>query len=256
LMVNVAASDGEAHTPVGMDEETFNELQLRDLERLDQENRVMLHISGQKHFNSKNRTNGHSAARKVDHGTVLRNLKEDIGSQNRLPTELSQDDEPQASIATKNVMKTVRTRVVLSLSDVNLDSGLSAATKDSAAMTHSTTVEFLHYFWTVFLSGDPRRADELGHLARTLQNSLDRVEAVAVEAEKVRSEQLAEQQKLQESYYQQARKRRKIDMSKVSGGRKAVEEMLAATTRAVKYAMAEYSRLLRDQSSQQVSAVS
>ena len=50
-------------------------------------------------------------------------------------------------------------------------------------MTHNPTVEFLHYFHTVFRSGDPERAGELATLAQTLESSVRRVEAVAEEAE-------------------------------------------------------------------------
>ncbi|KAF1991901.1 RNA polymerase II transcription factor-like protein [Aulographum hederae CBS 113979] len=50
MMVEVAPSDSEAHAPVGLDEDTFNEVRLRDLARDDPDNRVMLNIRDQQRF--------------------------------------------------------------------------------------------------------------------------------------------------------------------------------------------------------------
>lgn len=50
LLADVTPADIEAHAPVGMDEETFKQLQLRDLERNSLDNRVMLNIRDRSKF--------------------------------------------------------------------------------------------------------------------------------------------------------------------------------------------------------------
>jgi len=258
MMVHVAASDSEAHGPVGMDEDTFNELQLRDLERQDRDNRIMLSISAQRHYTSNDQLNGHATARKLDRGSALRSIQADIGAQHRLPTELDEDDQKQASHASKKILNAVRLRVSDSSSGSSLTPNLPSTIYDSATMTHSTTVEFLRYFWSVYLSGDDLKANELNQWALTLQKSLERIEDVALKAEEKRSQELAEQERLTEQYNRQVpgRKRRKLDMSKVSGGRKAVEDLLAATRRAVSFAGGEYMRQHQEQIAQQGLGVS
>ncbi|KAF2423077.1 hypothetical protein EJ08DRAFT_457726 [Tothia fuscella] len=246
MMGNVAPSDAEAHAPVGLDEETFNELQLRDLQRLDADNRVRLRISNEQHQSAKDRD--HQGLR-PSYRIVLQDFRASFGIEVDLPTELDSPNQLLAGEATGNIMDSVK-QCVLLLSNMEPDSGLSPALAGQAVMTHNTTVEFLHYFWSVYLSGDESRANELAKLAETLGNSLVRIDQVATQAEKERSEALAEQQRQLDAFNQRTGQKRKRDTSKAGGGRKAVEAMLMATTRAVRFANDQYEQEYKAQSAQ------
>jgi transcription initiation factor TFIIH subunit 1 len=255
LMVKVAPSDAEAHGPVGMDEDTFNELQLRDLERVAKDNRVILNVSSQKHLASED-VNGNTTARNHNRANALKAMQADMRVQLQLPTELEKDDEVQAHHATKNVLKTVKLRVTSLSPSSSLDPNLPAILLESVRMTHSTTIEFLRYFWSVYLSGDDRKANELQQWVQAVTKSLKRIESVAAQAEQKKQEDIAEAQRKFDNYQRQGGKKRKLDLSGVSGGRKAVEDMMAPTTRAVSFASGDYARMYRQQLAQQGSAVS
>ncbi|KAF6224658.1 hypothetical protein HO173_012899 [Letharia columbiana] len=107
-------------------------------------------------------------------------------------------------------------------------SGLSAAIFDRLSLTHATTTEFLQHFWSAFLSGDPNRADEIGKLFETLNRAMDRIKAVATDAE-------AERQK---GY-------REVEEA---GGAKAVNQLLTPTVKAIEVATKQYKKALAEQS--------
>jgi transcription initiation factor TFIIH subunit 1 len=107
-------------------------------------------------------------------------------------------------------------------------------------MTHNTTVEFLHYFWTVFLSGDADRAGEVQKLVEALDKSLDRINAVAQSAEKERLAKVDKEQKRSEDYAQRTGKRRKFDPNSIKGGAKAVNEMMRPLKGAIQDATEQY----------------
>ncbi|KAE9963445.1 hypothetical protein BLS_009277 [Venturia inaequalis] len=249
LMYNVAASDTAAHAPVGMDEDTFNELQLRDLERAAKDNRVMLNVSTQKKLMDVE-ANGNAIAKKQDRVKALKAMQADLRVQVQLPTELDEDDEVQAQHATKDILKTVKLRATLSTSGLSLQPKLDPVMSDSVKMTHSTTIEFLRYFWSTYFSGDDRKAFELQQWAKAVKDSLDRIESMSVEAEEKRVLEVTTKQKEWDEYKRQGGKRRKLDLSNVSGGRKAVEDMMAPTMRAVSKASGEYSRVYNEQLAQ------
>jgi transcription initiation factor TFIIH subunit 1 len=141
-------------------------------------------------------------------------------------------------------LKSVKQRSAL-LSDS--ETGLSSDKIESAIMTHNTTIEFLHYFWNVFQSGDETRAGELSKLVETLDKSLERIDAVSAEAEAERKGKLEQLHQKQQDYHKRTGKRIKIDSSQAGGGKEAVQEMLAATDRAVRFAESEYRRVYREQ---------
>lgn len=255
LMHGVTASDTAAHGPVGMDEDTFNELQLRDLERTAQDNRVMLNVSSKKPLTA-DEMNGNVTARKQDRMHALKAMQEALRTQVQLPTELEEDDEVQAHHATKNILKTIKLRSTSSHSNSSLGPNLSTTMTESVKMTHFTTIEFLRYFWSVYLSGDDRKANELQQWAHAVMKSLERIESVATEAEDKKQVDIATKQKEWDEYRRQGGKKRKLDLSSVSGGRKAVEDMMAPTARAVSFAGGDYSRVHREQLAQQGPAVS
>ncbi|TIA52925.1 hypothetical protein D6C83_04430, partial [Aureobasidium pullulans] len=61
MMAQVAPTDGEAHAPIGMTEDAFNELRLRDLQTEAGDNRVILNIKDQQRLLGGKSENGLSA---------------------------------------------------------------------------------------------------------------------------------------------------------------------------------------------------
>jgi len=104
--------------------------------------------------------------------------------------------------------------------------------------------EFLHHFWTIFLSGDPDRAGELAKMVETLERAMDRINAVAADAEKERGQVIARTKQDILDIYQRTQKKTKWDPKSVAGGEKVVKEMMEPTTRAIQKAMKEYKKAL------------
>jgi len=273
-----------------MDEDTYKELQLRDLQRHADDNRVMLEIKDQgRFFSGQGGTVSSSASLYAKHtpGQVLSKLQDDLesisnehnpsGSLNLESAIGVQDDSdseedndgPQKkrrvggkasrNSATAQIMEAIRHRHLYTDDYSTSNSapavqaskfGLASGIFDSLAMTHNTTVEFLHYFWTVFLSGDPDRAVEVQKLVETLDKSLDRIAAVAASAEKERVLRVEKAKKQVEDYIQRTGKRRKFDTNSIKGGAKAVNNMMAPIVRAIKAATDQYRRAYETQMAQ------
>jgi transcription initiation factor TFIIH subunit 1 len=218
MLSHVAPEDGEAHAPIGMDEETFDQLRLRDLAMDDVDNRVVLNVREQQRLVG-NREDDLSVEAKQyskhDPTKVLDDLLSDLRPANlgadpqsgalRLdsvlgfhPDDEDSDDEDGSAAdrttgnpkslttATNSILNSIRTRRLLSSSSAEDLRGLSTQTFSTLQITHNTTTEFLHYFWTLFLSGDARRTEELEHLVGTLDRSMERINAVGETAEKER----------------------------------------------------------------------
>ncbi|KAK3077555.1 hypothetical protein LTS18_009921, partial [Coniosporium uncinatum] len=292
MLAQVAPTDAEAHAPVGMDEETFNELQLRDLARDDPDNRVMLSVRDQRRFfaGDKDKSVSSEAAlyAKQNPSKVLSYLHKDLRfdaaaaaapGQKRKTLNLEtaigvQDDSDDSDdeeanrkkkmrvgssagrrSATAHVLSSIRQRKIQS-DDYSSPSGTFAVVPPSEAglgeavisalsMTHSTTVEFLHYFWNVFLSGEAERAGELQQLVKTLAKSLERIEAVAEQAERERQDYIDKYKRKLEEGFQRTGRRRKWDAEGVKGGGRAVNEMMAPTLRAINAARESYERAFK-----------
>jgi transcription initiation factor TFIIH subunit 1 len=114
-------------------------------------------------------------------------------------------------------------------------------------MTHNTTVEFLHYFWDVYHSGNPERANEVAKLIETLDRSLDRIAAVANAAEAERTAAVDEARKRNELYYQQTGKKRKFNPAAIKGGSSAVAQVMQPLNRAIDAARTQYQTVLNEQ---------
>jgi transcription initiation factor TFIIH subunit 1 len=123
-------------------------------------------------------------------------------------------------------------------------SGLSQKLFDRLTLTHATTTEFLHHFWLVFLSGDPDRAVELAKMVETLDRALDRINAVAADAEKEREEIIRKQRQHIRNVYDQTGKKIQWNANSVEGGEKVVKEMMAPTIRTLQKATQEYKKAL------------
>jgi transcription initiation factor TFIIH subunit 1 len=132
-------------------------------------------------------------------------------------------------------------------SEQALKLGLSEQVFDNLTMTHNTTVEFLHYFWAVYYSGDPERANEVAKLIETLDRSLDRLKAVADSAESERTSIIDKTKREIENIMQRTGKRRKFDPNSVKGGGKVVNRIVEPLVRAIQAAQQQYKTALSEQ---------
>ncbi|OQN98445.1 hypothetical protein B0A48_15715 [Cryoendolithus antarcticus] len=276
MLSHVAAEDGEAHGPIGMDEETFQQLQLRDLAMEDVDNRVVLHVREQQRGKAGDDQAEVSkeAALFAQHDPrdVLSTLQSDLalsegdrGLEKAVgydPESDTEDDEDEQSAgrtngasnaphvgakraltsATTSLLSSVHQQRAAATAEVSSLSGLSQQVFSSLQTTHNTTTEFLHYFWTVFLTSanSASRRSELASLIATLDKSLDRITAVGDAADAEREIKVtAMKQRLKEQERRTGRKAR-YDADLVPGGRKVVDAMIKPTRDAVGKAVEEY----------------
>ncbi|KAK4998725.1 RNA polymerase II transcription factor B subunit 1 [Elasticomyces elasticus] len=285
LIAQVAPADGEAHAPIGMDEETYYELQLRDLQADNPENRVSLNIRDQQRFLSGNPNDQISSDAalyaKQPPLKVLADLKsrlapESLGISKAGNLELdcvlgyqseseSSDDEAPANgvrvkrlprVGSKAALTSANTHILSSITSRNSSFsdttdpllGLSQSTFDTLTMTHNTTIEFLHYFYTVFLSGSTSQSSttELRNLFSTLEKSLDRLDSVADVAETERKKELERRRREPKEYEKRTGKRRRVE--EMGGGKEVVESVVAPTVRALQVATDRYRKAFEKQS--------
>ena len=286
MMAHVEPEDSEAHQPVGIDEETFEQLRLRDLAREDQDNRVVLNVREQARFIGGDGEDDLSAEAKLytrqDPRAVLDGLQSDLqpshlGSDDKgtlrldkaigYHTDSDSDSEDETTTAltngtrkrqpvgshtalqraTSTILTSVKTRRNASSTDPTSLHGLSQQTFDQLTITHNTTTEFLHYFWTLFLSGDPSHSTELSQLVQTLDRCMDRINAVASTAEEERQKKIEGLKQQVKDWEKRTGKRRKVDLSGIGGGKVVVDGMIAPTVRALGEAGQAYRRALEEQ---------
>ncbi|KAH0361599.1 hypothetical protein KCU65_g8592, partial [Aureobasidium melanogenum] len=279
MMAQVAPTDGEAHAPIGMSEDAFNELRLRDLQTEAGDNRVVLNIKDQQRLLGGKQQNGLSTEAqlyaKQSPEKVLKllhtemasadsiNLSKVVGIQSESE---DSDDESQPSKkarigskaaltqSSREMLASISRRRLAASADVSSRRGLSESTFDTLSLTHNTTVEFLHYFWTLFLSGDGSRSNEVAKLVETLDRSVDRIKMVAEQAEKEKSQEAENLQKQISTLNPRSTKRRRIEieLERLGGGKQAVEEMVQPTIKALAEATAQYRKAFEEQSAQAV----
>lgn len=288
MMAEVPPSDADPHAPVGVDEDTYKELQLRDLQRAAEDNRVVLNVQDQSQFFSAGQgvhtsTSAATYAKRTpaqvlsiilqDFGNISAGKRHGVGvnlqSAIGVEDESSSDEDSSAekksrvgsrssrAAATSQIIKAIRKRhlhnddylpsQITSSTDQALKLGLTGEIFDNLAMTHNTTVEFLHYFWAVFYSGDADRANEVAKLIETLDKSLDRIKAVADTAENERTAKVERLKRENEIYAQRTGKRRKFDPGSIKGGAKAVNEIVEPLVRAINTARHQYQKVLQEQ---------
>ena len=283
MICHVNPIDNHTHAPVGIDEETFNEVRLKDLQTEVIDNRVRLNIryenvfhlgdiseTGQNNFQPRTRKSSDSAllALQTDFrgDTVAGRL--DLRNVGEINEESDSDDDDSSTalhVGSQASLRAAMAEIVKSIKDNRRVTdeiwsnnfatqtsavGISQLVSDSLSITHSTTIEFLHYFWALFLPGDPERAGELAKLVETLDKSLDRVNAVALEAENEKKKQLEKMKKQWEEYQQRTRKKKPFDSSGMKGGAKVVSQLMAPTVRAIGVATSAYRKAFEEQSSQ------
>lgn len=273
IMANVTPIDAPRNAPIGMDEDTFNELQLRDLQGDQELNRVILNIRDQSRFFSEAKPTDSQEVQTFTHQSpdeILSALQVDLGKTfpegDQAGVPLSQIVEPEdddsdeednknkkepvgsragIASATSQVLQAVRERKAQAESASSSGTcGLSTPIFDRLTLTHATTTEFLNQFWKAFLSGNPERADEIKSLVESLNRAMDRIKAVADEAE---NEKMAEVEKRR----QHARdisvttgRTSRPNLKGLTGGAEVVNQLMGPTTKALGKATDEYKKAL------------
>ena len=289
MMAEVPPTDSaDRHGPAGLDEETYNQLVLRDLERAADDNRIVLNLQDQSQFFSAGqgvhtsssaetyaqrttaqvlsimqRESQNISANQTQKGGI--NLQAAIGAEDDSSSDEESNATKKPKVGSRSSRKGAYSQIVnaikqrqrlgdefISNSDTQskeeaIKLGLSDQVYDNLKMAHDTTVEFLHYFWAVFYSGDAERANEVAKLVETLDKSLDRIKAVADTAEAERSVRI--QAKLEENdlYTQRTGKKRKFSPDNIKGGAKAVNGFVEPLRRAIDKARHEYKTALQEQ---------
>ena len=276
-------NDVDPSEPIGMDEQTFNSLALRDLRGAAEENRVILNIKDQSRFFSANPENSISADAllysKQDPQKVLRTLRNDLaklGEDIDLETEIAvnedssdsdsdADHQKQVHVGSKVSLRAATKQILAAITQqrtqtddisaassgwstvqTSSTSGLSATIFDRLSLTHATTTEFLHQFWLAFLSGDSSRAEEIAKLVETLDRAMDRIKAVADDAEAERTKEIDKVKKQVREHYERTQKKLRFDPDTIQGGSKAVNRLLAPTVEAIRIATDRYKQALAE----------
>ncbi|KAK4082025.1 hypothetical protein Purlil1_11346 [Purpureocillium lilacinum] len=270
IMANVAPSD----TPVDDNLSTYNELSLRDLRGDAQEHRIMLNVKEQNKFFKKQdsapSTNERIFAAQVP-AEVLSRMRSNVRAfdangttdQSGLLATVQFDDESDSDdeekkrtqVGSRAAVKAAEKEVMSGIlqqraqkyghaSDATSPMGLPAGMVDKCALTHATSIEFLHQFWTAFLSGDPDRAAELQYLAESLKRSTARITAVADEAETEREAIIRKRKQEIRDHFERTGKKIRWKSDMVGGGREAVLKMMKPALDALAKAQGDYSRAL------------
>lgn len=278
IMSHVTPSDVDPANPVGMvDEATYNELVFRDLQGNAEESRIMLNIKEQTQFfaGEKAKISAEAAVyANQDPADLLFSLEADmdptvmgsdsaggldlrgaIGVNEDSDSDDEDEDEQKASHvgsrhsirgAQKQVFEGIaHRRTVMEEIDPHANlGGLSQKMFDRLTLTHATTTEFLRNFWDAFLSGDPDRAGELGKLVETLERALDRINAVAADAEAEREEEILKKKQQIREVWEKTGKKLQWKPDSIGGGKKVVQEMLEPTIGAIAKASQKYREAL------------
>lgn len=273
IMANVAPSDWNIDDS-GSQFDAYDGLALRDLRGPAKEHRIMLNVKEQNRFFAKHESAPSSNEKtfaKQDPAAVLSTMHNamksfgngqaglDLQSAIDIGEESDSDDEDtkkpnggkEARSATVSAEQDIlngivqqRTQKYGHSSDATTPMGLPSTLADKCALTHATTLEFLHQFWNAFLSGDPDRAGELQYLAESLQRSSLRISAVADEAEKERDDTIRKRKQEIRDHFERTGKKIRWKSDMVGGGRDAVTKLMQFALDALAKAQADYKRAL------------
>ena len=274
IMANIAPIDHDPTSASGMDEDTYRELYLRDLQGEAETERIVLNVREQNKFFSKTVGSDQPQADGLDtsqdpadvlfevqadletledDGAGGLDLRRGIG----VDDESESDDEDQPSKNTDHVgsraarkraqsqildgMRKKRAEMFGLSSDESRPMNISAEISQQCYLTNSTTTEFLRQFWNAFLSGNPDRAQELAYHVESLSRSMSRIEALAEQAEKVREAAIAQKkQEIIDEYNKRGKKDKKWRPEHVRGGKKDVMALFAPTVESLEHAQRLY----------------
>lgn len=275
IMAHVAPSDVDPADPIGMDEETFNSLALKDLQGDAEENRIMLNIREQSQFFSSEKSAISEEAAlyaKQIPSDLLHGLRSDLDPRlmntdsvggldlraaigvNEESDDEEEGDQKTPHVGSKQSLIDAQKQIFDGIAARRTEmegadtttalGGLSQKLFDRLMLTHATTVEFLHHFWLIFLSGDPDRAGELAKMVETLDRAMERINAVAADAEYERDEIIKKQKANLRDVWEKTGKKMKWNPELVGGGSKIVSGMMQPTIKSLEKASGEYRKAL------------
>lgn len=271
LMAQVAASDVDPSQPIGMDEATYENLRLRDLAGDPEQNRIILNVRDQSRFFSDSKDTAadlkeNTSLPPIEPRASIQSVCEDLAQAfpqpgagvikiDGLDEEEEDDDEnddekekevPPSAKAASHIMDLVRQHSAQT-QEIPAQSGLSTAVYEQVTLTHATTTEFLHQFWSAFLSADPSRASEIASLVESLNRAMDRIQAVVNDAEGERRELIRSAKKEALNIQERTGLKRKMDPKDFKGGAEVVNQLLGPTILALGRAIAKYKKALQEQ---------
>ncbi|KAK8039940.1 RNA polymerase II transcription factor [Apiospora rasikravindrae] len=273
MLANVSAADSAPTDSAGSDD-IYGQLALRDLRAEAEESKIILNIKEQSQFFS-NQANAASAADEIfakqNPTKLLKHVQGDLGFLREdgaggvdfqaslgINDESDSDDEDQKKkehVGSRGSRKAAQKQILESIlqrraqlfghsSDETTPMGLPAEVAAKCNLTHATTMEFLHQFWSAFLSGDPDRAAELGYLLESLKRSKERINVVAAEAQKARDQEIERKKEEIRQIYQRTGKKRKLNTNAVRGGKDAVVKLMGPVVKSLDTAIAAYQKAL------------
>jgi transcription initiation factor TFIIH subunit 1 len=273
LLANVAPADDELMDPAGPEDNVYDQLALRDLQGDAEEQRVILNIREQSRFFSAQKDSSISAAEmyaKQDPAVVMRGVKRDLSQLydgNSRGVDLhaaigvddnsDSDDESKkrAHVGSRASRRAAQKQILDSMlqrraqlyghtSDNTTPMGLPADIAANCSLAHATTMEFINQFWSAFLSGNPDRVAELGYLVESLKRCKERINAVALEADKAREDAIDKRRQEIIKIYERTKKKTKFNTKSIGGGRDAVEKLMQPVVHSLDKAISDYQRAL------------
>ncbi|KAH8697574.1 putative RNA polymerase II transcription factor protein [Talaromyces proteolyticus] len=272
IMANVAPADGDPSAPIGLDEETYNNLILKDLQGDEEQHRIILNIRDQSRFfaqgKQKEGKEGEAFA-KQDPAQIITSMQKDVTGTFTTdgsfhlgkiiePDEEDSDDEngsQSEAVGSKANLQRASTQIFDAIrerraqTEVSPNSGtwgLSSTLFDRLTLTHATTTEFLHQFWQAFLSGNPERAGELASLMESLNRAMDRIKAVAADAEAEKEVEVNRLKQNARDVLAATGKKMRVNLAGVGGGEKVVNKLLGPTISALSLASSKYKEALAE----------
>ncbi|KAG6004833.1 hypothetical protein E4U21_000671 [Claviceps maximensis] len=271
IMANVSPSDKHDKDA---DADGFSELALRDLRGDAADRRIALNVKEQNTFFSKQEKAPSTNARifatqqpaavlsKV--GDTLARFAQDSAQGVSLQAAIAFADDSDSDeeggdkpvqVGSRGAIKAAEQEVMKGVlqqragkyghsGDATTPMGLPPSITDKCALTHATSIEFLHQFWTAFLSGDADRASELQYLAESLLKSGTRISAVADEADVERENIIRKRKQEIREHFERTGKKIRWKSDMVGGGRDAVIKLLQPVRDALQRGQDDYARAL------------
>ncbi|OIW27574.1 TFIIH p62 subunit domain-containing protein [Coniochaeta ligniaria NRRL 30616] len=273
IMANIAPIDHDPTSASGMDEDTYHELYLRDLQGEAETERIVLNVKEQNKFFSnsgsgdQNQTDGLDTSQDAadvlfevqadletldDDGAGGLDLHRGIGVDDESESDDDKPADKKDHVGSRAARKKAQSQILDGMrkkraetyglaSDETRPMSIAADIAQRCYVTNATTTEFLRQFWSAFLSGNPDRAQELAYHVESLGRSKLRIEALAEEAEKAREIAIAEEkQKIVEKYKRTGKKVRNWNPDMVRGGKKDVMALFAPTVESLEHAQRLY----------------
>ncbi|KAK5097029.1 RNA polymerase II transcription factor B subunit 1 [Lithohypha guttulata] len=280
LMAAVKPSDADMSAPIGIDESEYEQLRLRDLALTEQQQHIKLNIQKQSQLyaDTNSATEDIDAARiRALNPTkaiqkVCRDLDQHYSASGAAPTtdmdldEADEDiddadlaDKPHvvgSLLASEHIHSLIEAHRAQSTEADTIGTnpksygGLSESVYERLVLTHATSLEFLHQFWSAFHSGDPARVGEVASLVESLDRARERIEAIARDAQGERDAKIKSLEAQTAEIFRVTGKRKKVDKNAVGGGEAVVKQLLGPSLRSLQVAVDTYKRTYEEQMSE------